>query len=79
MQKLDSARLGIPPTLKEVKIYFSQKGIPEIEAERFFQHYAQKQWKTRHGQLLKSWKYVARSWVMKVYEAQPWLFNKGIH
>jgi ATP-dependent DNA helicase RecG len=35
---------GYTPPLQHVKIYFNEKGAPEIEAEKFFNHYEARGW-----------------------------------
>jgi len=69
----------IPPHIEDVKIYFNQKGIPEIEAENFFLFYEKKQWKSKNGNYLKSWKNVAYSWIASMIGNNPSLFNRAIH
>ena len=39
----------VPPTIRDVKIYFSQKGIPEAEAEAFFLFQEKRQWAAKEG------------------------------
>jgi len=69
----------MPPTIQEVKIYFSQKGMPDREADHFFLFYEIKKWKSKKGRPLKSWKNIARNWTMSVLSVKPWLFNRNIH
>jgi len=69
----------MPPTIEDVKIYFSQKGMPAPEAEQFFLFYEKKQWKSKNGNFLKSWKNVAYYWIATITSNQPQLFNKLIH
>lgn len=69
----------MPPSIQDVKIYFTQKGMPDREAEHFFLFYEKKSWKSKSGNFLKSWKNIARNWIMSVLSAEPWLFNKNIH
>ena len=69
----------MPPSIQDVKIYFSQKGMTDLEAEHFFLFYEKKQWKSKNGNFFKSWKNIARNWIMSVLGAKPWLFNKSIH
>ena len=68
-----------PPTLEQVKIYFSQKGMNDKEAEHFFQMYQMKQWRNKKGNMITRWKNAAHSWIFSAIKAQPWLFNKKIH
>lgn len=53
----------IPP--KEfVLIYFSQKKMPEIIAEKFFDYYQSVNWKSSKGNPL-NWKKEATNWIWK--------------
>jgi hypothetical protein len=69
----------MPPKIQEVKAYFSQKGMSDLEAEHFFLFYEKKQWKSKNGNSFKNWKNIAWSWIKVVLNTQPWLFNKSIH
>jgi hypothetical protein len=69
----------IPPTIQEVKIYFSQKGISEKEAEHFFFYYEKKLWTSKKGNFFKNWKSIAYRWIASVWKYQPWLFDRDIH
>ena len=66
----------MPPHINDVRIYFSQKGMPYTEAERFYHFYNGKHWRSRSGNYLKSWKNIAYHWIASVVHDQPWLFNK---
>ncbi len=70
---------AMPPRIEDVKIYFSQKGMNEKEAETFFLFYQFKHWRSKRGNFFKSWKGIAHGWIMSAIRAQPWLFNKNIH
>jgi hypothetical protein len=59
-----------PPTLEQVKMYFSAKGMNDREAEHFFQLYQLKQWRTRKGKMIKRWKNAAHSWIFSAVKAQ---------
>jgi hypothetical protein len=79
MQELSLFTKSMPPAIQSVKIYFSQKGMPDQEAEHFFLFYEKKQWKSKRGHYLKNWKNPAWSWIKEALRDQPWLFNKNIH
>ena len=68
-----------PPRIEEVKIYFSQKGVSEKEAETFFLFYELKAWTNRNGNYLKNWRQMAYHWIRGVLVNNPYLFNKNIH
>ena len=67
------------PTFHEVKIYFSQKGMNELEAEHFYLFYEMKQWISKTGNPYKNWKSLAYAWIMYAIRLQPLLFDKTIH
>ncbi len=69
----------IPPRIEDVKIYFSQKGLPACEAETFFLYFEKKQWKNRNGKYLREWKKTAYKWIAAIISNQPFLFDKAIH
>jgi hypothetical protein len=66
----------MPPSIDDVKVYFSQKGMPEKEAEHFFLLNERRQWTSRKGTDIKNWKAIAYKWVMAVWKANPLLFDK---
>ena len=68
-----------PPNIDQVKMYFSQKGMNEQEAQHFFQLYQIKQWRTKKGEMIKNWKNAAHGWIFSAIKTQSWLFNKNIH
>ena len=67
------------PALSEVKIYFSQKGMNELEAEHFYHFYEMKHWTSKTGKPYKNWKSLAYGWIMSAFRLQPLLFDKAIH
>ncbi|ANI89247.1 hypothetical protein A9P82_08050 [Arachidicoccus ginsenosidimutans] len=62
-RKNDVCTSAIPPDLKFVKIYFSQKGLPEAMAITFYNHYKSKKWKTQRGCPVKNWMTAANQWI----------------
>lgn len=77
MEKLPTS-IAMPPKIKEVKIYFIQKGVDEKEAGKFFKFYEKKQWKSERGNPFKGWKPIAWRWIREVLSSKPWLFNRKI-
>lgn len=69
----------IPPRVEDVRIYFSQKGMTDAEAESFFLFYEKKSWTGKKGNFLKSWKNIAYQWIAGILQEEPWRFNKKIH
>ncbi|MFD2889009.1 hypothetical protein [Chitinophaga cymbidii] len=69
----------MPPSIDEVRIYFSQKGLSAAEAECFFFFYEKKGWKNKNGASFKKWKHIAYHWIADVFKYEPWRFNKDIH
>jgi len=68
-----------PPTIKEVKIYFSQKGMPESEAINFYRFNEKRKWKTKNEIFLKKWKDFAYRWIAAIMQDQKLLFDRRIH
>lgn len=69
----------MPPSIRDVKIYFSQKGMPDYEAENFYQFYEKNHWKSKNGFVFKDWKNIAYRWIAAVVQNQPLLFDRRIH
>ena len=66
----------LSPKMRDVKVYFSQKGISEKEAEDFFHVYEQRQWKSKRGNFYQNWKAIAYRWIVSVWKENPLLFKK---
>jgi hypothetical protein len=79
MQELSLFTKSMPPAIQSVKIYFSQKGMPDQEAEHFFFFYEKKHWKSKKGHFLKSWKNIGWAWIQGILSTKPWLFSKTVH
>jgi len=69
----------MPPKMKDVEIYFLQKGMTEKDARLFYQFYEAKKWKNDRGDFLKGWKGVAWNWISEILLEKPWLFNRYVH
>lgn len=54
---------GWSPPLKNVIIYFDQKGLPAKTAEGFFRYHQARKWKTEKGMPIRNWKTVANNWI----------------
>lgn len=52
------------PPEDHIQIYFSQKGWPQIEAEKFFSHYQSNGWLIGGKAPMKDWKAAARNWML---------------
>ena len=68
---------GLPPTIEDVKVYFSQKGLPELEAEHFFIVHERRHWRTRRGTVIRNWKASAYRWILGVWLWNPVLFERN--
>jgi len=79
MERTQLCNENRPPSIRDVKIYFSQKGMPETEAVNFFQFYEKKQWKSKNEIFIKKWKDFAHRWIGSVIQDQPLLFDRRIH
>lgn len=54
----------IPPMLQHVQIYFEEKGMPSIEADKFFNYYESNGWLVGGKSEMKDWKAAARNWIL---------------
>lgn len=68
-----------PPRVEEVRAYFNQKGMTEEEAECFFLYYEKKGWRSKRGNIIKSWKVTAYQWIAGVFKEEPWRFLRNIY
>jgi hypothetical protein len=68
-----------PPTLRDVKIYFNQKGMPDSEARIFYKFYQNQSWLSKNGVRISKWKKFAHYWIGTVVQNQPILFNRHVH
>ena len=53
----------VPPSPKQVEIYFVQKGHSGQTALEFYQHYSKKRWLNPDGKLIADWKRCAWQWI----------------
>lgn len=60
-----------PPPLEHVKIYFDEKGAPEIEAEKFFNYYEARDWLNKSFNPITNWKASARNWILNIPKFNP--------
>lgn len=54
---------SVPPSLHFTKIYFLQKNQTEKDAEKFYNYYKSRKWKTINGRSICNWKIVATNWI----------------
>jgi hypothetical protein len=52
------------PPEEHILIYFSQKGWPQLEAEKFFSYYQSNGWLIGGRTPMKDWKSAARNWML---------------
>jgi hypothetical protein len=58
--------VSFPPTLEFVKIYFNEKGVSSIEAEKFFNYFESNGWLVGGRAKMKDWKAAARNWILNI-------------
>ena len=68
-----------PPSLREVRIYFSEKEMPEQEADDFYAAKTKDCWKGKKGKNMDQWKGEAFRWIAAVIKRRPWLFSRKVH
>jgi hypothetical protein len=54
-----------PPCIEEVKIFFSENKMNNLEAEKFFNHFESNGWKVGGKASMKNWKAAAKSWILR--------------
>ncbi len=62
---------NFPPSLEHVKIYFDEKSIPAIEAEKFFNYFESNSWLVGGRAKMKDWKAAARNWILNIPKFTP--------
>jgi hypothetical protein len=54
-----------PPTMEEVKIFFSQNNSSALEGEKFFNHFQSNGWLVGGRTKMKDWRAAARGWILR--------------
>jgi hypothetical protein len=62
---------SFPPSLEYVKIYFDEKGITALEAEKFFNYFESNGWLVGGRAKMKDWKAAARNWILNIPKFAP--------
>ncbi|HEY1011035.1 MAG TPA: hypothetical protein VGE58_13030 [Daejeonella sp.] len=64
-ERVSSAGFGteMPPLVAHIRIYFSQKGLADSEAEAFFSEFHSRRWMTPRGTPVRNWKVLASDWI----------------
>ena len=65
--------MGVEPDLKQIQIYFDQKGFSEKEAHRFFEYYKVRNWLSKRGLPIKNWRQAALEWLWRLISSSPYL------
>lgn len=51
------------PTVNEVRLYFSERGLAPVEADQFHSVYQSNDWELASKKPMKSWQAAARNWI----------------
>lgn len=62
---------SFPPSLNHIKIYFNEKGVSAIEAEKFFNYFESNGWLVGGRAKMKDWKAAARNWILNIPKFAP--------
>ena len=54
------------PSIESVQLFFQEKNISSIEAEKYFNYYTSKGWLIGGKTQMKDWKAAARNWILNV-------------
>lgn len=68
--------ISVPPSLNDVEIYFSQKGMVDV-AVGFYSEYDSRQWKSETGQPVKNWKVCAAEWIYNYRQEMKRRFRRS--
>ncbi|HEY0092013.1 MAG TPA: transcriptional regulator [Flavobacterium sp.] len=52
------------PSLEEIKSYFLEQSFPELEAQKFFNHYSSNGWLIGGKSPMVDWKAAAQNWIL---------------
>jgi hypothetical protein len=66
-----SSSSTFPPSLEHVKIYFNEKSVSALEAEKFFNHFESNGWLVGGRSKIKDWKAAARNWILNIPKFTP--------
>lgn len=54
-----------PPTLEELKIFFTENNSNQLEAEKYHNHFQSNGWLVGGKTKMKDWKAAARNWILR--------------
>lgn len=57
----------LPPSLEEVKDFFSENKSSLLEAEKYYNHFESNGWKVAGKTPMKNWKAAAKNWILRAY------------
>jgi hypothetical protein len=57
----------LPPSLEEVKDFFSENKSSLLEAEKYYNHFESNGWKVAGKTPMKNWKAAAKNWMIRAY------------
>jgi hypothetical protein len=69
--KKDKSGSFSPPKLEEVNNFFIEKKAPEIEAQKFFNHFESNGWLVSGKTPMKNWQAAARNWMINSKKFNP--------
>jgi hypothetical protein len=64
--ELKKVREKIPESLEAVRTFFQEENFPEVEAEKFYNHFQSNGWQVGGKTPMQDWKASARSWILKM-------------
>jgi hypothetical protein len=56
------------PNLEEIKSYFLEQSFPELEAQKFFNHYSSNGWLIGGKSSMVDWRAAANNWMLNSYK-----------
>ena len=67
----DDKKKFSPPNLELVQEYFQEKKKPDIEAQKFFNHYESRGWKIGGRSPMENWQAAANNWMINFEKFNP--------
>lgn len=67
------------PTKEMVRIYYDQRNMTVSEADMFYSFQTVRNWKTKKGTSIITWKMYALQNIRSILKNMPWRLDRTIH
>jgi hypothetical protein len=69
----------IPPTIEIVKAFFTSKGYPVVEAQKFFNHFQSNGWRVGGKSPMRNWHAAAENWMLNSHSYQRQFVQRPVN